>query len=161
MPVSIIVAMDSNGGIGYEGSLPWHIPSDLKRFKRLTTNKTVIMGRKTFESIGRALPGRKNVVLTKDRNFSRENVTTITDFNLFIANLNQELEYMVIGGSQVYGLFMMLATKLYVTRVEGTFKVDTYFPRHWHLMGWKLEEEEEEEEGEGERCSYKNYKRIY
>lgn len=124
MNISMIVAVDSNGGIGKDNKLLWHIPGDLKRFKEITTGKTVVMGRKTFESLPfkNGLPNRKNVVLTRTPKDSIENVTYI---NIILNNSEEEI--FIIGGAEIYKLFMPYCNKLYLTQVFTKTDADTFF----------------------------------
>ena len=117
MNISMIVAVDSNGGIGKDNKLLWHIPGDLKRFKEITTGKTVVMGRKTFESLPfkNGLPNRKNICLTRTPKDSIENVTYINDINIILNNSEEEI--FIIGGAEIYKLFMPYCNKLYLTQV--------------------------------------------
>ena len=132
--LSLIVAVAENGVIGKDNDLPWKISSDLKYFKKTTMGKPIIMGRKTFQSIGRPLPGRTNIVITRDKSFAPEGV--ITAFSLDMAlevGMNMALvkgvdEVMVIGGAQIYGLCLPEADRLYLTRVHGDVVGDTSFP---------------------------------
>ncbi|MDT7919086.1 MAG: dihydrofolate reductase [Meiothermus sp.] len=132
--IALVVAMDKNRAIGRAGALPWHLPDDLKHFKALTLGKTVLMGRKTFQSIGRPLPKRRNVVLTKDPSFGAEGVEVV--HSLDDALLLDE-EIMVIGGGEVYALFLPLATHLHLTLVDTAIPdADTFFPE-WSPAQWR------------------------
>jgi dihydrofolate reductase len=132
--IALVVAMDKNRAIGRAGALPWHLPDDLKHFKALTLGKTVLMGRKTFQSIGRPLPKRRNVVLTKDPSFGAEGVEVV--HSLDDALLLDE-EIMVIGGGEVYALFLPLATHLHLTLVDTAIPdADTFFPE-WNPAQWR------------------------
>ncbi len=132
--IAFVVAMDKNRAIGRAGALPWHLPDDLKRFKALTLGKTVLMGRKTFESIGRPLPKRRNVVLTKDPNFGAESVEVVHALDDALL-LDEEI--MVIGGGEIYSLFLPMATHLHLTLVETTIPdADTFFPE-WNPAQWR------------------------
>jgi len=130
----LIVAAAENGVIGKDNALPWQISSDLKYFKEKTMGKPIIMGRKTFQSIGRPLPGRVNIVITRDKTFAPEGV--ITAFSLEMAlDVGKNLamakgldEVMVIGGAQIYALCLPDADRLYLTRVHGDVTGDTHFP---------------------------------
>ncbi len=126
MNLSVIVACDLNGGIGYQGELPWHLPADLAYFKQMTIGKPILMGRKTFDSIGRPLPGRQNIVLTR-QNLEIPGVVIISD----LSQLRQfgNTEVMVIGGQQVYEMTIDLASKLFITKVHAKCLVDSYFPK--------------------------------
>ena len=143
MKITIVAAIASNNVIGKKNSLPWDIPEDLKRFKQLTSGHTILMGRKTFDSIGRPLPNRTNIVMTKDTNYQKEGIEIVFNereaLNL-IKDLNQEV--FIIGGSKIYELFEPWATSLMITRVLKDFKGDAFFPEiNWN--NWQVESEEE------------------
>lgn len=128
--ISLLVAMDQNNVIGYDNDMPWHLPKDLKYFKETTTNHTIIMGRKTYESIGRALPKRRNIVLTRSQNNFPNDIEVIHDLE-DIRKLNDAQpneEFFVIGGGHLYKQVLPFADKLYITEIDATFKGDTYFP---------------------------------
>src|SRR3989338_76457 len=124
--ISIIAAIARNGVIGNKGQLPWHLSEDLKHFKATTMGHPILMGRKTFESIGKALPGRENIVLTTDRNFKVAGVTILHNWKEVLARRDEEL--FVIGGSKIYTLALPHANKLYLTQIDQDFEGDTYFP---------------------------------
>lgn len=128
--VSIIAAMDSVRGIGKGNKLMWHIGEDMKHFKEVTSGHVVIMGRKTFESIGRPLPNRVNIVVTSNREFKAKGITIANSFKeaLEIAREKEDEEIFVIGGGQIYEQAIPIANKLYLTIVEGNFGADTFFP---------------------------------
>ncbi len=139
MRVSIIVAMDENGGIGIENQLPWRLPADLRRFKRLTMGHHLIVGRKTYESIGRLLPGREMIVLTrsigeKPPNYS---VAATLEKALAIARRGEESEVFIAGGAEVYRLALPVTDRIYLTRVHARTSADTYFPKI-DLAGWNI-----------------------
>lgn len=122
----IIVATSLNNCIGVNNTLPWHIPNDLKYFKEKTLHQTIVMGRKTFESIGRVLPNRKTIVLTKNNNFNHKDVIVYHDYKKLLKDYKDTTLY-IVGGSQVYNLFYPYSSKLYVTLVDLMIKGDTYF----------------------------------
>ena len=126
--LSLIVAISDNQVIGREGQLPWHLSADLKRFKRLTMGHHIVMGRKTYDSIGRQLPGRTSIVLTRQPDWAVEGVVTATDFASALTQAGDDEEVFVIGGNQIYQLALPLVDRLYVTRVHATVQGDTYFP---------------------------------
>ncbi len=136
LKVSIIVAMDDKRGIGKNNRLPWHIPEDLKRFKRLTSGHTIIMGRKTFESIlsyiGKPLPDRINMVITRNPDFKAEGVSINTSLEeaLSEAKENEQSEIFIIGGAQIFqqAIDMGVVDRIYLTQVEGDYNADTFFP---------------------------------
>jgi dihydrofolate reductase len=126
--LSLIVAMDENRLIGSENGLPWQLPADLAFFKRTTMGKPIIMGRKTFDSIGRALPGRRNIVITRDPGFSAPDCDTAGGVDEALALCAQAGEIMLIGGASLYRQTLHRAACLYVTRIHHSFEGDTWFP---------------------------------
>lgn len=128
--LSIIVAKSKNNVIGKNNKLIWHIPDDLKRFKTLTTGHTIIMGRKTFESIGRVLPNRIHIVLTSDKNYkiNNENVQVVTNISEIDKFINDKNENFVIGGESIYKALIDKCQKLYITQINQDFDGDAYFP---------------------------------
>ena len=142
MKITLVAAIASNNVIGKENSLPWNIPEDLKRFKQMTSGNTILMGRKTFDSIGRPLPNRQNIVMTKDENFEREGIKVINDFDEALELIKESNEdAFVIGGSKIYELFEPVANTLAITRILKDFEGDAFFPDiNWEL--WQIEKEE-------------------
>ncbi|WP_099864677.1 dihydrofolate reductase [Pararhizobium haloflavum] len=142
--VSIIVAVAANGVIGRKGDMPWKLSTDLKRFKALTMGKPIIMGRKTFEAIGKALPGRSNFVLTRDTSFTATDVTVVSDIREALRRARDQArsdgkdEYFIIGGGEIYQMALPYADRLHVTHVEAMPDGDTHFPSidpsDWSLM---------------------------
>jgi dihydrofolate reductase len=130
MGISIIVAMDKNGLIGSDGTLPWHIPADLKYFRETTQGNTVVMGRKTFDSIGRTLPNRRNIMLSRKQVYSSEYVHNIEVYSRIetILQIAKTEEVFIIGGSEIYSQFLPYANRLYITHIDHEFDGDTYFP---------------------------------
>ena len=122
--LSIIVAIANNNVIGKDNKLIWHLPEDLKRFKALTTGHTIIMGRKTFESLGRVLPNRKHVILCNDAqmNIDDENVEILSDISLLDKYKDSEEENFIIGGATIYRLLMPYANKMYITEIDEEWK---------------------------------------
>ena len=138
MPVSLIAAVAAGNVIGNAGKLPWRLPDDLARFKRLTMGHPVVMGRKTFDAMGRPLSGRRNIVLTRDADLALPGCEMAhSAAEVMDAAGGQEL--FVIGGAVVYELFLPLADRLYLTHVEGTFPGDAFFPPvswdQWKAVG--------------------------
>ncbi len=137
MIISLIVAASENGVIGKDNKLPWHLPDDLKRFKELTKGKTVIMGRKTYESIGKPLSERRNIVLSSKVK-SIEGAEAVSDIDAFLSKLNEELpedeEVFIIGGSDLFNQWLedsftpIVAARVYLTRVHADIAGDTSFP---------------------------------
>lgn len=130
MYISIVVAVSENGVIGRAGGLPWHLGDDLRRFKRLTMGHTLVMGRRTWESIGRPLPGRRIVVVTRQPDYRAEGVETAADIDdaLELARQAGDDEVFFVGGAEVYAQALPRATRLYFTRVHADVDGDTYFP---------------------------------
>ncbi|MFG6495670.1 dihydrofolate reductase [Fictibacillus sp. UD] len=124
--ISFVVAMDENRAIGKDNDLPWYLPNDLKHFKNVTMGKPIVMGRKTYESIGKPLPGRENIVVTRDDNYQAEGTTIVHSVDDVLKKDAEEL--CVIGGTEIFKLFMPVADRLYVTEIHHTFEADTYFP---------------------------------
>ena len=133
--ISIIVAHDKNRVIGYENKLPWHLPGDLQYFKEMTMGKPIIMGRKTFESIGRPLPGRRNIVITRNEHYNADGIEVVSSLDEALQLTKDAEETMVIGGEQILRLALPLADRLYITLIDAEFNGDTYFPDY---EGWQL-----------------------
>ena len=135
--ISLIAAMDKNNIIGQENDMPWHLPDDLKFFKKNTQNKTVIMGRKTFESIGsRPLPNRRNIVISRNDTFDTNGADLYHSIEQAIQSCQQTEEVMIIGGGQLYKIMLPYANKLYITHVNAELTGDTYFP-NWSKNEWQ------------------------
>ncbi|OEH92823.1 dihydrofolate reductase [Bacillus solimangrovi] len=137
--ISLLVAVDKNRLIGKENELPWHLPEDLKYFKRVTMGKTIVMGRKTFESIGRPLPGRDNVVLTTRKGYQPEGVFVYHSINEIVNKMkDQNDEVFFIGGAEIFNQVLQFADKLYITKIDESFEGDIYFPSfnedEWRLV---------------------------
>lgn len=126
--LELIVAFDENNLIGKDNSLPWHIPEDLKHFKALTTGNRIIMGRKTFESIGKPLPNRENIVLSKN-GFIYEGIKVYSKVEELLKTLNDEKKNYIIGGAGIYKELLPLVDILHISHVKGTFEGDAYFPK--------------------------------
>lgn len=140
MRISLIVAVDERGGIGLKNRLPWHLPDDLKRFKQLTMGHYLILGRKTYESIGKPLPGRKIIVLSRSqREKGDADVLFAQDFDSALAICRQagETEVFVAGGAEVFQAALPRAQKIYLTRVLATVEADTFFPP-WDETEWVI-----------------------
>jgi len=131
MKIAQVVAMSRNRVIGRDNALPWHAPEDLKRFKRLTSGRPVIMGRKTFASIGRPLPKRLNIVITRDRGFHAEGVVNAYTIEEALRLAEESMlgdEAMVIGGAQIFELVMPMTRTIHLTEIELDVDGDTFFP---------------------------------
>ena len=125
--LTIVVAIDAARGIGVNNTLPWHLPEDLAHFKRVTLGHPIIMGRKTFDSIGRALPGRRNIVITRNPDWRHDGVEAVTSLPAAIALVGDE-PAAIIGGAQIFNESLPLADRMIVTEIEHTFECDTFFP---------------------------------
>jgi dihydrofolate reductase len=126
--ISLIVAVSTNNVIGAGGDLPWRLSDDLKRFKAATMGKPIVMGRKTYESIGRPLPGRQNIVITRQSGFTAEGCDVVRSTAEAVEAAEGADEIMVIGGSQIYAAFLPLAERIYLTRVHTEVEGDVFFP---------------------------------
>ena len=124
----MIAAMDRNRLIGNNNQLPWHLPADFAHFKAVTMGKPIIMGRKTYESIGKPLPGRRNIVLSRNKTLCYEGVDCVSSFDEALALVADEDEVMIIGGSTIYEMLLPRADRLYLTFVEADFEGDAWFP---------------------------------
>jgi len=158
MKVALITAVAENNAIGLNNKMPWYIPGELAYFKKMTMGKPIIMGRKTFESLGKPLPGRVNIVITRDEMWKKEGVHVAHSLQqaLNIAEehiTQQEQEVMVIGGAQIYQQVLPLTTKIYMTRVCKSFKADTFFPA-LNLFQWQETYRDEHETTEGQIFKY-------
>ncbi|MDN4072340.1 dihydrofolate reductase [Fictibacillus terranigra] len=134
--ISFVFAMDENRLIGNRNELPWYLPADLQYFKKVTMGKPIVMGRKTFDSIGKPLPGRENIILTRNESFQAEGCTIIHSVQQALER--KEEEVCVIGGAEVFSLFMPYVQRMYITKINESFQGDTYFPEidesEWKLV---------------------------
>lgn len=128
MKISLIVAMASNRVIGINGQMPWHLSADLKKFRQITTGHPILMGRKTYESIGRALPGRRNIIISRNPDYKIDGCEVFSDIKVAIASCNDREEVFVIGGAAFYESMLPKADFLYLTEIHQAFDGDTYFP---------------------------------
>jgi dihydrofolate reductase len=142
MKISLIVAASNNNVIGLNGELPWHVPEDLKRFKATTMGKPMIMGRATFASIGRALSGRKSIVMSQQTEFVAEGCHVASSVEQAIACAGIVEEIMIIGGGKIYELFLPIANRIYLTRVDAPIEGDTFFPT-LGVKDWSMIESED------------------
>ena len=161
--LSIIVAKAKNNIIGKDNKLLWHLPADLKKFKELTTGHTIIMGRKTFESIGSALPNRKSVVFTQNTDFivNDENVEIVHSMLEIKDYIDNDEENFVIGGAMIYNLLMPHVKKMYVTEIDQDFEGDTFFPKINENV-WKVTNREQGVMDENNKLKYEfvTYERV-
>jgi dihydrofolate reductase len=135
--ITLVVAVADSGVIGRDNTLPWHLPDDLKRFKRLTMGKPVVMGRKTFESIGKPLPGRQNIVVTRETNYHRDGIVVAHGVDEAVRAAADAPEIMVIGGADLFRLFAPRAVRIHLTRVHGDIAGDVMWPAlddTWRLV---------------------------
>ena len=141
MKISLIVAKTKNNVIGFENKMPWHLPADLKHFKTITLGKPIIMGRKTFDSIGRALPGRRNIIISRQENLKIKDCDVFSSLDAAFAALQSENEIIVIGGAAIYKQALIHANCIYMTVIETELEGDVFFP-DLNLSEWKLISEE-------------------
>jgi len=145
--LSIIAAIGKNNELGLDNKLPWKLPDDMKRFRELTKGHAVIMGRKTYESIGRPLPDRKNIVITRRADYKADGCTVVGSIEDAIKAAGDDTEPFVIGGSEIYDLAMPFANKLYLTFVDAEPDADVYFPEV-DVKEWQFVSKEEHAEDE-------------
>jgi len=126
--ISIIAAMGKNRELGFEGAIPWHLPDDLKRFKQITRGHAVIMGRKTFQSIGKPLPERENIVITRQGGYSAPGCVVAASMEEALRDASRDNESFIIGGAEIYKLGLPYADRLYLTVVDVAVPADTFFP---------------------------------
>ena len=159
MILSLIAAMDNNRLIGKNNGLPWHLPADLAYFKSVTMAKPIMMGRKTFDSIGRPLPGRQNIVLTRS-DAEIEGVTVVHSIKEAISAAGDAEEVMVIGGSAIYELVLPEVQRMYLSFIDGEFEGDAWFPE-FNDEDWEIidEKEQEPDEKNGHACRFVTYQR--
>ena len=139
--LSLICAMANNRVIGKDNAMPWHMPADLQHFKKTTMGKPIVMGRKTFESIGRPLPGRENVVITRNKDWQAEGVTVVASIDDALVHLAQHEEIMITGGGNIYQQTIDRANRLYLTFIDLTTDGDAFFPEFSHLKLKQVAEE--------------------
>lgn len=163
MRISLIVAMADNRVIGKDGAIPWRISADMKYFKQTTMGKPIIMGRKTFQSLGKALPGRTNIVVTRNRRFTAQGIELASDFAaaVALAQENGAAEAMVIGGAEIYTLALPQADRIYLTEIHGDVEGDTVFP-FFESQNWREVSRDFLKRGDGAShdCSFVILERI-
>ena len=166
MRISQIVALGQNRVIGREGGLPWHLSGDLKFFKATTMGKPIVMGRKTFESIGRPLPGRPNIVITRQEDYAPDGVQVCAtveealDLASSLATDMGEEEVMIIGGAQIYALLLDRTDRLYLTEVELAPEGDAYFPEIDHNQWVEISRETVPADGDSPEFAFVTYDRV-
>lgn len=162
MNISLIVAMDRNRVIGNKNQLPWHLPADLKHFKELTMGKPIIMGRKTFESIGKPLPGRRNLIVSTQQDYQVNGCEVFSSLVSAIeAAQKDQHEIMIIGGATIFAQALPLASRLYLTIIDHEFTGDTFFPV-WVKTEWQeiKREQHAPDEKNVYRYSFVDLKRV-
>lgn len=133
--ITLIAAMGKNRAIGLDGKMPWHLPAELQHFKKVTMGKTIVMGRKTWQSIGRPLPGRQNIVISRNPDFKAQGADVVSSLEAALEISNVD-EIMVIGGGQLYELALPLARRMVLTMIDIEPQADTWFPA-WDGIGWQ------------------------
>lgn len=158
VPVAMIAALAQNNAIGINNKMPWHLPADLRYFKAVTLGKPVVMGRKTFDSLGRPLPGRSNIVITRDRHYRAEGIQVVHSLEQALSLAGhiaqgQAEEVMVIGGAEIYRQALLVAQRLYLTRVAKHFAGDAFFPE-LEPQAWRLVSREDHLADSGQPLAY-------
>ena len=161
MIVALLVAMSDDGVIGRDNTLPWHLPRDLQWFKSLTTGHAIIMGRTTFQSIGRPLPNRRNIVLSRNPAFRAKDVEVAPTLEAALDLVRNDDEVFVVGGAAIYQLALPRAQRMYLTRVHAQVEGDVRFP-DWRPDEWRLvwEEEHEADDGHTSPYTFQKFERI-
>jgi len=158
--ISIIVAMNNKRVIGLNNALPWHISEDLKHFKKLTLNHFVVMGRKTFESIGKPLKQRKNIVISRNESLNLEGVMIVNSIDKAISIANDGSEIFIIGGEQIYSISLSIATHMYITEVNNNNEGDAFFP-NFKKNQWSEISRQNLTSENGLDFSFVEYEKIY
>lgn len=153
MHIAAIVAISENAVMGKNNQLPWHLPADLQHFKKITMGKPILMGRKTFDSIGRVLPGRCNVIVTRDEAFQAPGCVVATSIDTALASVSYCDEIFVIGGAALFQQMLPMVDRLYLTIIHHEFDGDTFFPEI-NLAEWQETEREDHLPDEVNRYSY-------
>lgn len=153
--IAIVTAMDLNDLIGKDNKLPWSLPNDLSHFRKLTWGKNIVMGRKTFESIG-ILPNRNSIVVTRNPSAVKQPVQKITDPKQI---LGWEGDFYIIGGSEIYEEYLPYADVMYITQIDESFEGDAYFPK-WNWKEWELQDQVSHLKSEGHNYDHTFYKYV-
>jgi dihydrofolate reductase len=151
-PITLIAAMGKNRAIGLDGKMPWHLPAELQHFKQTTMGKAIVMGRKTWQAIGRPLPGRQNIVISRNTGFVAAGAEVTDSLKGAIA-LSEAGDVMVIGGGQLYALGLPLARRMILTMIDIEPRADTWFPR-WQEDRWEQIKEQHFEVDENNKLAY-------
>ena len=157
--IYLIAAVAKNGVIGARGKLPWHLPEDLRHFKKLTLGHPVIMGRRTWESLGRPLPGRDNIVVTRTTGYEAPGASVAASLAAAIALCSGEPAAFVIGGAEIYAAALALADGLVLTEIQQDFEGDTHFPQ-WDRSAWRVSQKETHTAADGVRFDFVLYERA-
>ena len=151
--LTLIAAMGKNRAIGLDGRMPWHLPAELQHFKKTTMGKTIVMGRKTWQAIGRPLPGRQNIVVSRNRDFHAEGADLAASVDDAVA-MSESDEVMIIGGGQLYALALPSATRMVLTLIDIEPEADTWFPE-WDDSEWSQVSEEHYPVDDGNELAYR------
>jgi dihydrofolate reductase len=154
--LTLIAAVALNGVIGRDGGMPWHLPEDLKHFKRTTLGHPVVMGRRTWESLGKALPGRRNIVVTRNRAFAAPGADVVDSLEAALARCAGEADVFVIGGGELYKAALPLATAIELTEIQRDFEGDARFPA-FDRAKWREVKREAHATGDGMRFDFVRY----
>ena len=157
--IYLIAAVARNGIIGAKGRLPWHLPEDLKHFRKVTLGHPVIMGRRTWESLGKPLPGRENIVITRKAGYEAPGASVAASLEAAVALCTGEPVAFVIGGAEIYAAALPLADGLVFTEIRRDFEGDTHFPE-WDRTAWRVSQKETHTSGEGVRFDFVLYERA-
>ena len=151
--INLIAAMANNRVIGLDNQMPWHLPADLKHFKSITLKHPVVMGRKTYQSIGKALPGRHNIVVTRDPDYHLEDAEVVNDLNTALNVCADASDIMIIGGANIYNQMISKADRLFLTLIDLEVTGDTYFP-DWRELGFQQTAMEQHQADENNPYNY-------
>ncbi len=151
--ISIVVAISENNAIGKDNQLLWHLPADLKHFKNITTGHTIIMGRKTYDSIGKPLPNRRNIIITRQKDLNLEGVEVVNSLEEALSLSKDEEEVFIIGGAEIYKQSVAVSHRIYLTRVHQEFEADAFFPE-LDDESWKEVEKEDHLPDEKNKFAY-------
>jgi dihydrofolate reductase len=157
--ILLVAALARNGVIGARGKMPWHLPEDLKHFKQLTLGHPVIMGRKTWESLGRPLPGRENIVISRQSGFAAPDASVVATPEAAIARCAGDAQASVIGGAEIYAAALPFADALVLTEIDLDYEGDTRFP-DWDRKAWRIAQKETHTSAQGVRFSYVRYEKA-
>jgi dihydrofolate reductase len=157
--LTIVVAMDARRGIGVDNTLPWHLPEDLAHFKRVTLGNPIIMGRKTFDSIGRPLPGRRNIVVTRNAGWRADGVEVADSLEAALALAGPQ-SASIIGGAQVFAEALVRADRMIVTHIDKTYRCDTFFPAIDTAQWTAVSSEPQRSAGDGIEFAFVTYERV-